>query len=156
MRIKMSGFTLIELVAVLVIIGVLAIAAISRFFDTQVFDSRGFNDQTLATLRFAQKTAIAQRRTVCVTFTGTTVTLIMATAAGASITCIPTTNLTSPTGVTPYVLTAHGSASFSAIPANFQFNSLGQAIIAGQTQVMQVIGASGSITIEGATGYVHP
>src|SRR5674476_652767 len=79
------GFTLIELVMVIVILGVLAVYAAPRMFNSGDFYARGFHDETLSILRYAQKSAIAQRRTVCVAFTTTSATLtIAATAATAS------------------------------------------------------------------------
>lgn len=147
---QLRGFTLVELIMVLVVIGVLAAAALPRFWDRQVFDSRGFYDQTLSVLRYAQKSAIAERRTVCVAFTSTTVTLTIAAAAGSSV-C--GSNLASPNGASPFVVTAKTGVSFVAVPTNFQFNPLGQATI-GQTVL--VTNASGNIIIEQDTGYVHP
>lgn len=147
---QLRGFTLVELIMVLVVIGVLAAAALPRFWDRQVFDSRGFYDQTLSVLRYAQKSAIAERRTVCVAFTSTTVTLTIAAAAGSSV-C--GSNLASPDGASPFIVTAKTGVSFVAVPTNFQFNPLGQATI-GQT--ILVANASGNIVIEQDTGYVHP
>ena len=147
---QLRGFTLVELIMVLVVIGVLAAAALPRFWDRQVFDSRGFYDETLSALRYAQKSAIAERRTVCVAFTSTTVTLTIAAAAGSSV-C--GSNLASPDGASPFIVTAKTGVSFVAVPTNFQFNPLGQATI-GQT--ILVANASGNIVIEQDTGYVHP
>ena len=148
-RTRMSGFTLIELVVVLIIIGVLAVAAIPRLLDSRTFDSRGFNDQTLAALRYAHKAAIAQRRTVCVSFSVSSVTLTMASVAGSS-TC--DTNLAGPAGDSPFQITASPGVAFTASPSNFRFNGAGQASL-GQT--LQVSGVSNTITVEQDTGYVH-
>ena len=147
------GFSLIELIVILVIVGIVAVAAIPRFFDRHVFDSRAFNDQMLAAIRYAQKTSIAQRRTVCVNFGVNSVSLIMATNTVPSTNCSPTTHLSTPSGVSPYVITASSGVSFSATPSSFQFNALGQASV-GQT--IQVTGVAESITVERETGYVHP
>jgi prepilin-type N-terminal cleavage/methylation domain-containing protein len=62
-RIDQQGFTLIELIMVIVILGVLAVFAAPRIFNNADFYARGFHDETLALLRYAQKSAVAQRRT---------------------------------------------------------------------------------------------
>ena len=69
------GFTIIELVIVMVVIGILAVFASSKFADRADFQARGFQDETRALLRYAQKAAVAQRRNVCVTLNGTGVSL---------------------------------------------------------------------------------
>ena len=143
-----TGFTLIELIMVMVIVSILAIAVMPRFTDQSVFESRGFHDETLAFLRYAQKTAIAQRRTVCVTFTTTNATLnIASTPATASC----DTNLIGPKGDVPGTITAKSGTSYVSA-SNFSFNGLGQPSIA---QTIQVVGAAGHIVIEADTGYVH-
>jgi len=70
-----GGFTLIELIMVIVMLGILAVFAAPRMFNSEDFYARGFHDETLALLRYAQKTAIAQRRTVCVDFSASSITL---------------------------------------------------------------------------------
>ena len=159
------GFTLIELIMVIVMLGVLAVFAAPRIFNSGDFYARGFHDETLGYLRYAQKTAIAQRRTVCVTFgTGATgsVTLGIASAA-ATFNCASACTLVGPKGESPVVLSARSGVAFGTSPApvNFYFDGLGQPITTGgagaaqATQTFQVVGASKSITVETATGYVH-
>ena len=60
------GTTLLELVVVLSIVGIIAVVAVPKFVGTGAFESRGFYDRAEAIVRFAQKTAIAQRRNVFV------------------------------------------------------------------------------------------
>lgn len=163
MRARKTGFTLVELVGVMIIIGILAMVALPRFFERSAFESRAFADQTLSILRYAQKTAIAQRRKVCVTFSSSgvvpaTVTLTISQAFGGACDVGVGVGLTGPNGSTPYQLLDKTSTnSFSSTapatyPANFSFNSLGQSSI-GQT--IQVTGAPNVIIIEQETGYVH-
>lgn len=54
-----SGFTLTELVVVLVIVGTLAIVALPRFFDVGIYQQRGFYDELVSALRYAHKHAMA-------------------------------------------------------------------------------------------------
>ncbi|HJV74347.1 MAG TPA: type II secretion system protein [Noviherbaspirillum sp.] len=156
---RKKGFTLVELVGVMIIIGILAVIALPRFFNSSDFDSRAFSDQTLAVLRYAQKAAVAQRRTVCVAFSAAnafpaTITLTISSAFGGAC----DSGLTGPNGATPYrVIDRSGKLFFSsaapaAYPGNFSFNPLGQASIG---QIIQVGGASNRITIVQETGYVY-
>ncbi len=148
-----GGFTLVELVMVMVMLGVLAVFAAPRVFNRSDFEARGFHDQTLAALRFAQKTAIAQRRVVCVAFTINTVTLTRASVEASNV-C--DTAVAGPAG--ELVLQAPVNVAFTAAPAAFRFDGLGQAlpaIVLPAVRSMQVVNTGRTITVEEVTGYVH-
>jgi MSHA pilin protein MshC len=65
---RSPGFTLPELVMTITIIAVLGALVGPRLMSSSAFETRGFYDEAHAVVRYAQKTAIARRRsvTVCV------------------------------------------------------------------------------------------
>lgn len=154
------GFTLVELIMVMVIVGILGAVVAPRFFDANVFKSRGFADQVQATLRYAQKEAIAQHRNVCVAVAAGTITLTIANASGASIPCGP--NLALPAGGN-FITTPSAAITITlspAAPATIIFDALGKPFDAlGTPSVVQktitISGATNNIVVEAETGYVH-
>ena len=159
------GFTLVELVMVIVILGVLAVFVAPRLVDKQDLYAKGFHDETLAYLRYAQKTAIAQRRTVCVNFATNSLTLKAAlnapTGAAVSSDCATAAaSFVGPKGESPPFLSAKGSVVYSPNPTALNFNGLGQpttsaGVVLTTRSTLQVQGAPNTITVEAATGYVH-
>jgi MSHA pilin protein MshC len=146
---RAAGFTMVELVTTIVVLGILAAVAVPRLTATQVYDEIGFGDRTLAVLQYAQKSAVAMRRQVCANFTATSVTLTYSPVfpPGAC-----NSNLTGPSGENPYNVLATGTASYNGVPANFSFDPLGQASVA---QTINFSGGGRTVTVEADTGYVH-
>lgn len=148
---KHSGFTMVELVVVVFIVGVLAAVAAPRFFGKQAYSDRGFYDQTLAIMRYAQKSAIALRRNVCGNIASPTINLTYASAAGSGSAC--NTNLPSPVGDTsPFTITAPSGVTLSPT-TTITFTALGSVSSASATTTITV--SSRTITVETGTGYVH-
>jgi len=54
-----AGFSLVELISVIVLLGVLGVVAFGRFSGQNLFVARGFFDDTVTAVRFAQKFAIS-------------------------------------------------------------------------------------------------
>jgi len=146
-----KGFTLIELIMVIVILGVLAVFAAPRMFDNSTFTARGLHDETMALLRFGQKTAIAQRRTVCVTVNGTGITMTMFLANPAPATCTAATAAQAPPLTPPFAPKGGTGLAGSASP--FQFTPLGSTD--QSAAITLTVANSTPITVEPGTGYVH-
>jgi MSHA pilin protein MshC len=141
---RARGFTLIELIMVVVMLGVLAVFAAPRLFNSGDFKARGFHDETLALLRFAQKTAIAQRRTVCVALNDTGVTLTIDSATPPDGTCDAA--LAAPNA-------PRGGSGLSGSVAAFQYVALGSTD--QPSNVVIAISNSTTITVDATTGYVY-
>lgn len=150
---RQRGFTVVELIMVTVILGVVAAYAAPRLLNLSDFYARGFHDETLGYLRYAQKTAIAHRRTVCIAFSANTLTLTLAAHSSATTCTLP---LNGSTGSN--TLTARSGTGYTPIPTAFGFNALGQPINGSGTLVSTQtikIATTTDITVESNTGYVH-
>lgn len=145
---KSRGFTMIELVMVIVILGILAVVALPRMGGLSDFRALEFHDQVVSALRHAKNSASSHRRLVCVAFTATTVTLTIARANPSAACDDP---LTLP-GSNASVVQSHDTTNvfFNPLPAAFNFLPDGTGAdrnlaIAGQTPIV----------VTGATGYVQ-
>jgi MSHA pilin protein MshC len=150
---RIRGFTTIELVTTILLIGILVAVALPRIGKNSGFEERAFRDDTLAALRYAQKSAIAARRTTCAAITPTSVTVSISTAFNAA-TCAGGLTLIGPDDK-PLVVTARGGAAFSPVPGSVIFDAGGRPIVGAGTLSFAGLPAALALTVEAETGHVH-
>jgi MSHA pilin protein MshC len=152
------GFTMAELVIVMVVTGVLAAVAVPRMLDTDQLSARGARDFLAAAVRYAQKSAVAMRRNVCVAVATTQVTVTYASVSGAAQPCPGGNRLIDPASSQAYG-PLPGGASVSA-PASLIFDAQGRPLSAPSVPMtsalsISVIGHATPVTIEPETGTVR-
>lgn len=150
-----AGFTLIELITIMILLGILAVVAIPRMGDALSFRSVEFRDKTIAALRFAQKTATSHRRLVCVDFTASSVTLTIDHDNNGACNSHA---LQIPGSGANVVLSGDTTQGiFAVTPASlfFQPDGRGTSDAAGATNATLSTSIGGSsVYVAGATGYV--
>lgn len=152
-----GGFTLIELMAVMVMVGVLAVVALPRLQGATAFRDLAWRDQVVSALRHAQATAYSHRRLVCATLSGNTLSLHIASAHPAT-TC--TTPLPGPDGTAIAASADAGAAPAVLSPSGvlyFQPSGRVTSDGAGNTASSRTVTISDldPVVIVGETGHVR-
>jgi MSHA pilin protein MshC len=145
---SLKGFTLVELVATLVIIALIAVVSGPLFSNVDVFKQSGFFEETLSAVRYAQKYAVASGCTVRVETTATGFTLYRPASAAACTTGPYSTPLTDPSGnATTFTRTAPSGVTLSVHDFTFAADgsaSASPSITVG-VKMFQVVAATGYV-----------
>ncbi len=144
------GFTIVELVVVMVLIAVISAVGMARFASREPFAVQGVADQLVSGLRLAQATALAQRRTVYLQLGASPASLVVC----LDLACAQP--LTPPGGGSWLVQTQDVQLATSL---NFSINASGAPSFAA-AQTVQVSSTGGAnpappIVIEPGSGHVH-
>ena len=142
---KHIGFTLVELIVVILITGILSVSIAPRFFGVAAYENRKVTDQLLSALRYSQQMAMNRGGNIELVLTTNNFTVQLSGGG----------NLRSPDGLTPY--TKKFPNSINPTPDTVRFNALGQPItFAGVLLTVDTtltINATNTITIRANTGY---
>lgn len=149
------GFTLVELITVLLLVGILAFVALPRL-DSDVFREAAVRDQAAAVLRYAQKVAVSHRRRVCASVSASGIELSI-TSSFDSTTC--SADLRGPDGQAPAlsIPADHGLSFTPAATLYFQPGGTVSSDAAGSTPAdfSFGVGSQTAIMVHGATGQVE-
>lgn len=155
-RTPARGFTMVELIAVLLLVGVLAVVALPRFDGALALRSAGWHDQVRAGLLQARALAQGHRRLVCVTLATGEVRLALASANPAS-SC--NTTLTGPDGDARWAFDTNGITLTLSPAGTLYFQPDGRITSdgAGTSPVNASVSLAGeaALQITGETGHVQ-
>ena len=159
---RAKGFTLVELVAVMIVAGIIAAIAAPRFIGVGAFDARGSYSTLISALRYAQKTAIAQRTTVCADVNTSTKVVLLTYRSNSMADCstASTGSVIDPASQDIYAKTLSNNVIITASTNPIGFDGLGSPkpnAVATFT-VKSAVDSTAiirTITIEAETGYVR-
>lgn len=140
---RSSGFTLIELVVVILLIGIISFVAAPRFFNSSVIMERSAADELISALRFTQQMAMSRGGGIELSTTANSYN-VKYTASG--------TLLKSPDRTGDYNKTLSLPSGVTINTVTIAFTGLGEPSPNIDTTI--TIG-SYVITVEAETGYAH-
>lgn len=154
-----SGFTIVELVVVIALMAIMVAVASPRFANGDIFETRGDAGLLSSTLRYAQKTAIAQRTSVFVITNNVPVPNTVTLCFVNGVNCQAGREVINPETEGPYVMTFSKNVSVQSSNNALEFNGLGQALpnvgasytVTNRKNQNQVV----VINIEADTGYIR-
>ena len=144
----------------LLVIGILAVVALPKLSNMSVVRQRSEYDKVVSAIQYARKSAVAQRRYVCVSASATAVSLTVdsnppeATAVPFGGTCPFATALALPAPDASCAASNQScvkTTSITSTSSAFQFDPRGRA----SGQVVLTVTGFPAITVEAETGYVH-
>ncbi len=146
------GFTLVELVSVIAVTSILAATAVPRIASNETFNTRGDTGLVVSTVRYAQKTAIAQHRNVFVVVNGRNLRLCYDAGCTATVTD-PVTNAAYNQNVnaTVNVVVSDSDLGFDSVGLPIPNNANATYTVSNSTNAAQTT----TIQVEQDTGYVR-
>lgn len=153
---RQRGFTLPELIAVLLLVGILSVSVIPKLQGVLSYRDDAWRDQVIAALHYAHKAAVSHRRLVCANVDTDGVTLSIASANPATSCGAALPGLDGQT----HFAASKGAAAATVSPAGplyFQPSGRVSADGAGSSALSRTVGIAGtaSIVLVGETGHVE-
>ena len=147
---KTNGFTLVELIVVILLIGILSIFAAPKFINDNTFKARGTADEIITSIRHAQRLAMTRGEQYKIEISPTSY----------QVRKTDNSPVRHPNGETQYLINTDNGLPTNLIQStiNIEFNSLGQPVnnagvlIASDTDISI---PPFTIRIEEETGYAH-
>ncbi|MBL4606298.1 MAG: prepilin-type N-terminal cleavage/methylation domain-containing protein [Pseudomonadales bacterium] len=152
-----SGFTIIELISVVVILGIVTAAAIPLMSSKSVFDERFFYDDLLQALRFSQRLSVASGCSVQLSMSGTAFSLLQDSSCNSASPSFDKTVYLPGSADAYQNSDLPSGTSYSSTVSPIVFNSLGQAKNSGGNVFSQAAIVLGSriILVDGETGFAR-